>query len=471
MLVMACLEPMPLPSLEEDVDPEFNPDTTYLPLSPVWGSELGLTTPIEVVVSKARQVFVADAASKDILVFDQAGKRLDVIDSAFASLDFEHLGNDFMPRDMDMDGRLNLLIIDGSNKVYRWNQFWNIEGIDSVATEILVKDTTTGERLWLPAFDLESAGYLSSPNWIAELDSSRYEKNDTIADSLIKPHMFLDMDFWLNQQNDLYYSSELTEFSAISGARLNDYFFYLADSVQNRIMRAGLVRDGAVKLGNGDTYFTHFAIFVDNVKEIGTGAGTVNRPTGMDVDNFGNVYYSQYGRQMFVHSVLPSNDLNFPSRFELFVDDIMDPEQYLMPSDVAVDARQMIYVANTELQEILVFNGDGSFFKKAGIQKVTVDTSMWVSYQLEGSFIDTSIWVYFDSDSTLVDTSLYMAGGFDSTFVDTFYTREEKGQLIEPVSLAADERGVIYVCDPVQGGVFRYILSTSFDDDLAGINQ
>ncbi|MFC1618882.1 hypothetical protein ACFL45_02955 [Candidatus Neomarinimicrobiota bacterium] len=471
LVVTACLEQMPLPSIEESVRPDFSPDTTYLPLSPSWGSADGLITPVEVVVSNARQVFVADAGARDIFVFNQAGTRLDQVDSTYATLDFDHLGADFTPTDMDMDGRLNLLVINGSNKIYRWNQFWNIHGIDSVASEILVKNVNTGERLWLSSFQLEAAEYLQSPDWEADLDSSRYEKNAVMVDSLLKPHVFFDMAFWLNQMGDIYYQPEKTVFSAISGARLNDYFFYAADSVQNRILRAGLVRNGAIKLGDGEAYFTHFALFVDNVKEIGTGAGTVHRPTGMDVDNFGNLYWSQYGKQMYVHSVRPNMQLSFPSRFELFIDDIMTPGQYFRPTDVAVDSRQMIYVTNTDNQEVLVFNGDGTFFKKAGIEKVSVDTTMWVSFQGQGTFLDTSLWIYFDSDSALVDTTILIPAVMDSALVDTFYYRELKTQLIEPVSVAADERGVIYVCDPAQNGVFRFILSTSIDDEFTNINQ
>lgn len=470
LVLTACLEKMPLDFIEETDLPEFNPDTTYLPLSPPFTD--GLLTPVEVVVSHARQVFVADAAARDILVFDQAGIRLDEAGSVYETLDFDHLGAGFTPTDMDMDGRLNLLIINGSNKIYRWNQFWNIHGIDSVASEILVKNNTTGERVWVAPFQLETADIMQSPDWFVDLDSSRYETNIAIADSLLKPHVFFDMAMLINQQKDVYYHPDHTVFSAISGARLDDYYFYAADSMQNRILRATLVRNGAIKLGNGETYFTHFAMFVDNVNEIGTGAGTVNQPTGLDADIFGNLYYSQHGKQMYVHSVLSSQDSNFPSRFELFVHDIMNPGQYLRPTDVTVDARQMIYVANTDLQEILVFNGDGSFFKKAGIEKVTIDTTMWVPFEEEGTYLDTSIWVHPDTDSTaLVDTTIFIPGIMDSALVDTFYHQELKGQLLEPVSVAADERGVIYVCDPEQGGVFRFILSTSFDDEMTNNNQ
>lgn len=470
-LLWSCLDPMDLPILDDEAKTEFNIDTTYLPLSPTWGAESGLITPVEVSVSYARQVFVADAGVRDILVFNQAGERLDLTDPTYSTLEFDHIGTEFTPADMDIDGRLNILVTDGSNKIYRWNQFWNIHGIDSIATEILMENQVTNERKWVSAFSLDAANHLNSEDWRAILGASRYEKNEALADSLLRPHVFLDMDFWVNSESDQYYSSSKTMFSAVTAARLDDPFFYAADSAQNRILRAAHVRDGAVKLGNGDTYFIHRALFVDNVKEVGTGAGTVNRPTGLDVDNFGNLYYTQHGKQMYVHSVEPNDATSFPSRFELFIDDIMTPDQYALPYDVAVDAKQMIYVANTSLQEVLVFNGDGSFFKKAGIEKVTIDTTQWIHFQTEGSLVDTSIWVYSGSDSTLTDTSLFIPGMLDSAYVDTFYTVEQKGQLLEPVSVAADERGVIYVCDPSQGGVLRFILSTSIDEELTNINQ
>lgn len=469
LLVIACLDQMPLPVIDTR---EFQAgDTTYLLLSPTWSGVDGLIAPVGVAVSHARQIFVTDTGAHDVFVFDQAGSRIDLSDSTFATLQFDHLGPGFAPTDLDIDGRLNLLMINGSNKVYRWNQYWNMVGIDSVASEILFEHKNTGERLWFPPFTREATDYLQDTSWTNLLDSSRYEKNDAVIDSLLRPHEFFDMAFWRNQEREVYYNPDRTVFSAISGARLDDYFFYIADSMQNRILMVELTRNGVVKLGDGNTYYTHFALFVANVKEVGTGAGTVNRPTSLDVDNFGNIYWSQLGKQFYVHSVTPSVPLSFPTNFYPEIDDIMTSDQYLEPNDVAVDQRQMIYVANTDRQEILVFGGDGKFFKKAGVETVHMDTTMWVPVGGEGTFLDTSLWVFTGTDSTLIDTSIFIPAGADSALVDTFVTVEIKGQLIEPVSVAVDERGVIYVCDPGQGSVVRFILSTSIDEDLTNINQ
>ncbi|MCK4579568.1 MAG: hypothetical protein KAU50_12320 [Candidatus Marinimicrobia bacterium] len=468
MIITGCLERMPLPSTEGQALDFTAGDTTYLPLSPSWGSEYGIVTPVEVSISHARHVFIADTSLNAVLVFDQAGSRIDDTDSTFATLDFSHIADDFNPIDIAIDGRLNLLVINGSYKVYRWNQYWNMHGIDSVASEILFKNTETGEYRWFSVDDDWILLYLNTPPWTALLDSSKYVYNRAVADSLLRPHLFFDMTDEYNQQQDIYYGlkAETTRFSAISAARLKDYFFYAADSVNDRIMRARSIRTGAVKLGDGDAYFTHYSYFVDNVATTGYGAGTVNMPVGLDVDNFGNVYYSQFGKQMYVHSVSPSDD--FTTNFELHYDDIMSPEQYLNPYDVAVDSRQMIYVANTDLREILVFKGDGSFFKKAGIEKERVDTTWWAPFETEKIQLDTTLWI---NDSTSIDTTIWLPGSLDSALVDTFYYKEIKGQLVRPVSVDVDERGVIYVCDPGQGSVRRFILSTSLDEDLTDIDQ
>ncbi len=465
MLLAGCLERMQLPDTADLGAGSFGAgDTTYLPVSPVWGSELGLVAPVEVSISHAQQIFVADTGVPDIAVFSQYGERLDLSlsDTIFTTLDIGSISPNFRPMDLDIDGRLNLLIIDGSNKVYRWNQFWNIKGIDSVATEILFQHRETGDFQWVDTDSPFIYTLMSSPEWYARLDSSHYIFDQAIIDSLLYPHVFLDMASSINEDLDIFRQSQRTTFSAISAGRLGDMFFYAADSYRDRLIIGFLMRNGAVKLGNGETYFTHIGLYAGSPYQEGTGAGYLNQPTGLDVDAFGNIYYSQLGEQMYVHSVWPVFDPSNPSRFELNIHDIMDPGQYSGPFDVAVDMNQMIYVANTGAREVLVFNGAGQFFRKAGIQKIIVDTTLWVPTDPIIVPLDTTLWI---NDSTQVDTILYVVIGTDSALVDTFVFREIHGELKNPISVDVDDQGVIYICDPDQSSVLRYKLSTSFDED------
>ena len=112
----------------------------------------------------------------------------------------------------------------------------------------------------------------------------------------------------------------------------------------------------------------------------------------------------------------------------------MDTTRFFYPEDIAVDQNRMVYVANTNAQEIQVFNPHGGFFKKAGVEYITVDTTM--------------------------------TSQTDSSIVDTFYTREIKGVLEKPRAVTVDSRGVIYICDTPSSSIFRYRLSNQLDENL-----
>ena len=54
----------------------------------------------------------------------------------------------------------------------------------------------------------------------------------------------------------------------------------------------------------------------------------------------------------------------FTSGFQPGVSDIMSPEQYVEPIDVAVDEDKNIYVVDQDQMQVKVFNSKGNFFKE-----------------------------------------------------------------------------------------------------------
>jgi hypothetical protein len=73
-------------------------------------------------------------------------------------------------------------------------------------------------------------------------------------------------------------------------------------------------------------------------------------------------------------------------------------------------------------------------------------------------------------ESMIIDTSYWVVSGNDSSLVDTFYVKESHEDLINPKAITVDNRGMIYVCDPAQGSIFRYQLSNQLDEDLEPID-
>lgn len=463
-LFSSCVDKMSLPTDISMQGGSFTGDTTYLRLNPIWDEDNGyqFLTPIEISIAQDGHIFIADSSSQRIFVIDQGGKVLEEFEPLTNLIDEE--GNSLSPIDVDVDQKMNVFFIDGSRRVYRWNQIWNDLGIDSIAiSATFIKNTTDstvspGSEEWLKL--------ANSEEW--ELYEVEWSTDDENIDSLLNPHLFFDAGTPGNEAADTYFNSSLSLFSGISTSGNND-FFYVTDEYFERIVRIDFERSHFIKLGSGNEVWVHKGVFKGSKLKVanwGTGAGTVNDPVAIDVDYDGNIYYAQLGNYFSIHKIheVTGDYTTYPSVFQPGQNEIMELFRFADPMDVAVDKSQFIYVANTGEQEIQVFNSYGNFFKKAGIQKVIVDTTIWEINVIDTTELDTSIWIY-DPDTVLVDTTLYIFT-YDSTAIDTFYTSEEKGILQSPRAVAVDDRGVIYVCDTPNSRIVRYRLSNILEEDI-----
>ncbi len=406
-------------------------DTTYLLIQPIWDDEMGLVNPIEISIAQDGRVFVADTGTSSIVVYSQDGEALIGFDP------LQHLNTN--PIDVDVDQKMNVYFIDGSQKVYIWNQYINNIGVDS----ILISGTfyhEDGSFEVVDAFSADWDTYLNNEEW--ELYWGEWGRPNNVIDSILAPHTFYDGADEVHTFKDIYYESASSTFSGISATRDEDNYIYTLDYAHNRIIRIDLERTYLMMLSNGEIVWSHRGVFHSSVTESGTGAGTVNQPLGIDVDYSGNIYYAQTGDFFSIHKIRPSTSgtyTTYPSVFQAETNNIMDLFRFSKPADVAVDDNQFVYVANSEAQEIQVFDSDGQFFRKAGVETITIDTV------------------------------LNVVQGTDIVAVDTFITVEEKGFIVEPKALTVDSRGIIYICDTETGRILRYRLSNQLDEDLVPI--
>ena len=438
LLILGCIEKMTLPTAI-NTNTEFAAgDTTYLIVNPVWDETYGFVAPIEISIAPDGHIFVADSGANCIFVLDQSGnvlsgyddlKDLDIIDDNVVS-----------PIDVDVDQKMNIYFIDGSDRIYRWNHYWNNVGVESFAAAAVFLNTETGDTTRLDYQDPQWFELLNHPEWI--MNSIEWSNEQTVIDSILGPHVFFEGSWARNTFADLYYESENNSFSGIAATLDSDNYIYVQDYYHNRIIKILLERSQYIQLSNGELVWVHSGTFGQTVTAEGTGAGTVNLPLGIDVDYAGNLYYSQGGEFFAVHKVRPvvtGSYTVYQSVFQEGINEIMDLFRFGSPADVAVDLNQNIYVANTEGQEIQVFNSNGQLFKKAGVEEVTVDTTMWVTH-----------------------------GSMDIE-VDTFIVKEMKGLLTSPQAVTVDKRGVIYICDTPTSRILRYRLSNKLDEDLQPI--
>ena len=436
--IWGCLEKMPLPS-DINVNTEFVAgDTTYLLVNPIWDDTYGFITPIEISIAPDGHVFVADSAAKSIFVLDQSGNMLNGYSSLMNMNDIAD--TIIYPIDIDIDQKMNVFFIDGSNRIYRWNQYWNKIGIESYASFATFLNPSTGDTIRRSNSAIQWFELINHPDYI--MIEVEWSNNQSIIDSILLPHVFFEGSWSRNLFADLYYESEKNLFSGISTTLGNDNFMFAQDHYHNRIIKILMERSQYIKLVNGEKIWVHSGTFEQTVVSEGTGAGTVNSPLGIDIDYVGNLYYSQGGEFFSIHKVKPvvtGAYTVYQSAFQEGTNEIMDLFRFTSPADVAVDLNQNIYVANTEDQEIQVFDYNGKFFRKAGVDEITIDTTMYVEH-----------------GSQLVE-------------IDTFIVKELKGFITRPQAITVDKRGVIYICDTPSSRVLRYRLSNQLDEDLQPI--
>ena len=468
MLFQACMERFSIPNdLNTGPEPNFGAgDTTYLLLNPVWNESYGLQSPVEISVAQDGRIFVADPGLHSILVFDQDGDRPGGFDGLL-NLTGE-TAEPLAPIDMDIDNKMNVFFIVGTQQIYRWNQYWNTVGISKTSisgsfTHLqtgVIQDADASTNIWLEL--------LNDTEW--ELSDVIMSDNQTIIDSLLEPHIFYDGRHEKNHYLDPFYDPDSSRFTGLTAPAGEENMIFTTDDYggdqnQHRVVQINFQRSLLLELETGDMVWAFTGIFGATVKGYGTGAGSVNQPLSLDVDYQGNLYYTQAGDYFPVHMIVPNLSGDFAvytSGFQPGLHDIMIAEWYVSPQDVAVDMNRNVYVANSGDQEILVFESNGRFFKKAGIEEFLIDTTVNIWSVVDTTSVDTILTL---PDSSQIDTTFQLLV-YDSVAVDTFVAVEVKGLLSSPSAVSVDNRGIIYVCDPDQSSIFRFSLSNTLDDDI-----
>ena len=191
----------------------------------------------------------------------------------------------------------------------------------------------------------------------------------------------LDGSFFLSQRK-----------ARFTGVAVDDQnWVYLADSGRQMLLK----------------FYADSTSLTDTLATHGSGGGTVELPRGIATDPSLNVYFAQEGGSFHVQKLRPSGDGYLPAVYFGLEGDSL--KQFMIPQDVAVDADDYIYVADTGNHRI---------------QKFTP------------------------------------YGGLKIAFGDSGSAGE---QFISPTGIAVDEDLILYISDKGNNRVERYQLSTEID--------
>ena len=418
IFIISCTERFIIPSdIDSDNSGQFGAgDTTFLQISPLWDRAFDLDQPEEISIAQDGRIFVADKGNNSIVVLDQNGNRPGGFEGLRNLTDLNQ--DEISPIDVDVDKKMNVFFIDGSQRIFMWNQYWNESGINKISTSATFRHIQTGaDTMAIAGTDL----------WISLLNDSDWgiiegvmDSDQSLIDSLMNPHLFYDGNDEMNVYLDTYYESDKSQFTGLTAPADNENMVFVTDSYgglnnQYRIVQINFKRSLILELESGDLVWSYVGQFGGTVKGFGTGAGTVNQPLSIDVDYQGNLYYTQAGDYFPIHMIYPNLSGDFAiytSGFQPEADEVMDPAWFTNALDIALDENKNMYVVDNVNSDVTVFDSKGDYFKKAG------------------------------------------------------YGQDSLKLMIEPCAVAVDQRGVLYVCDRANGSIYRYQLSNSLDEDI-----
>jgi len=332
---------MPLPS-PRSANTSFGAnDTSYVELNPVWDSaQLGvpLDAPGDLTISMDGTLFLADEGAGRIHAFSKAGNLLS--GSGLDGLVLES------PRALAVDSKLNLLIVNGTNRLFVWNQFLNRVRIDSVADAGLYFDRETGQEITLTFAELRErlAAGGTQPHlrhYLFRHDPARVAEARGIYPVYADPE-------------------PSARFNGVAAGKYGEETVYLTESNFDRIVQLLLVPDLALKGQNRTVLFHYTAELKSNVAVYGSGSGTVDDPWSITTDDDENLYFTQLGGNFRVQKLLAGS---FSPRYVLYQHAIMDLGRFVKPYDVALDDREGIFVLDGESGSVSKFANSGS---KAG---------------------------------------------------------------------------------------------------------
>ena len=279
-------------------------------------------------------LFIADEGNDRIVVLSRSGEQK--VENGLNTLSFSH------PRGVSVDSKLNVLVVNGSDTLYAWNQYLNHIDIDSVSNRFLGR-LPGGETL--QPFTLDTLAEIQAMGEpLPQVVRILFEKNDQLASTA-------------RQKYPLFIADETNAtFNGVSAGPFASGQIFLTESELDKIIQLVVVPDLIVKSVTGEIVFHYRAVYLSDVATRGSGAGTVDDPWSITSDDAGFIYFTQFGGNFLVQKLSVSDG---QSPFVLYQHELMDLERFLKPFDIALDEAGSIFVLDTERGTVSKFANSG----------------------------------------------------------------------------------------------------------------
>ncbi len=333
---------MPLPSPQAKSVAFGANDTSYVELNPIWDQTtlgIALNAPSDIIMGPDGIIFLANEGNDQIIALSRAGQVLSEHGLGSVSA-VPH------PRGLAIDSKLNLLIANGTDKIYCWNQYLNFVTIDSVADVGVYYDAAKRDTVHLSFSQLYfwQQQHASIPRLLYYL----FEKNE--AKAKMAQSTFV---FYQHQSSDAV-------FNGIAAGKYGSERVYATDYATDKIIQLRLQADLAVKTKDGQVLHRYVGVYARDIATYGSGAGTVDDPWSIVTDRDENIYFTQLGGNFKVQKLMANT---YTPKYVLYQHDIMDLNRFITPYDLALDEVGNIFVVDTDRGCVSKFGNSGN---KAG---------------------------------------------------------------------------------------------------------
>lgn len=313
-------------------------DTSYIELNPIWdAANLGysFSDPYDIIMGPDGIIFVADEGNDRVVAMSRAGHVL-----THSNLDKIRVPH---PRGIAIDSKLNVLVTNGSDTLYCWNQYLNYIAIDSVAEQAVIYDAASGDTVHLTFQQI--ADLVASGQPVPQIRGLIFKSDPELVQEVRAVYpIYVDEDAG-------------AQYNGVAAGPFGSEIIYVTESAIDKIIRLHLYPIMAVKTTDGIVLFHYRAYLEKNVATFGSGAGTVDDPMGITTDSDGNLYFTQLGGNFKVQKL---SSLDYSPVYILYKHPIMDLNRFTAPYDISLDDAGDIFVMDTGAKRVFKFDNTGS---------------------------------------------------------------------------------------------------------------
>jgi len=334
---MACdQEKMPLPAPRTNTDTFGANDTSYVELFPMWDQTVigtPLMAPSDLTMGPDGILYLANEGADQVLALSRAGEILPT----------PGLTGILHPRGVAIDSRLNLLVANGQQQIFCWNQYLNLVPIDSVAQVGVYYDPARRDTVHLSFSQLLE--WAASGRTLPSLQYYLFEKNEALASWARGVTIFFE------------HENPTATLNGVTAGKYGSGLIYATDSRLDKIIQLQVVPDLAIKVSRRQILFHYRGIHIKDIASYGSGSGTVDDPWAITTDTEENIYFTQLGGNFRVQKLEAST---FTPRYVLYQHDIMDLGRFTAPYDVTLDDAGAIFVLDTGAGYVFKFGNSGT---------------------------------------------------------------------------------------------------------------